>query len=342
MTPTAGSAETFVPHPLLRGGHAQTVVCHFLPRHSLLPPPEHRLVRVAPEVQVLCLCHWQAERRRALTLVLVHGLEGSCDSGYIIGTANKAWTARMNVVRLNVRSCGGTEALGSTLYHSGMSEDVGQVLRAVVTEDRLERIALAGFSMGGNQVLKLAGEWGREHVVPPQLVGVAAVSPAMDLASSADALHLPQNRLYEWRFLLSLRQRLRRKQRLFPDHFKIDKWWWRSIRDFDDRVTAPLSGFADAADYYRRASASRVLEFISVPTLIIHALDDPFIRIEPATRAKLAVNPALRYIETQHGGHCGFLAAQARRNTDKCAVDDGRWAERQVVEFLRRAHGSRV
>src|SRR5207244_2358937 len=103
-------------------------------------------------------CNWQPDRQGALTVVLVHGLEGSTESQYILGTANKAWAAGMNVVRMNMRNCGGTHRLGPTLYHSGLSGDVGAVMRALIADDGLSRVAVAGFSMGGNLVLKLAGE----------------------------------------------------------------------------------------------------------------------------------------------------------------------------------------
>src|SRR5512142_1307159 len=119
------SGDRFAPRRGLGGAHRQTVISHFLRRDDRLPAPEARLFTVADEVQVRCLCHWQPERRQALTVIIVHGLEGSCESQYVVGTANKAFAAGMNVVRMNVRGCGGTEALGATLYHSGMSADIG-------------------------------------------------------------------------------------------------------------------------------------------------------------------------------------------------------------------------
>ncbi len=273
----------------------------------------------------MCHCHWQPERRQVLTLVIVHGLEGSSDSPYVVGTADKAWRAGMNVVRMNVRNCGGTEQLGPTLYHSGMSADVGEVVGALLRDERLPRIALAGFSMGGNQVLKLAGEWGTD--APPELCAVAAVSPAADLAPSAAALHLPRNRIYEWYFLRDLKRRLRLKATLFPELYDASRLrgvW--TLRAFDNRVTAPYCGFRDADDYYDRASASHVVDRIAVPTLVIHALDDPLIRLLPETRARLLANPHVRLVETRHGGHCAFIAAADGY--------DGRWAEREVVEFV--------
>lgn len=319
--------EPFVPHRAFRGGHAQTLAGAFLPRRHALPPAEDRLFRVAQDAQVLCRCHWQAERAAALTLVIVHGLEGSSESQYVLGTAAKAWAAGMNVVRMNVRNCGGTERLSPTLYHSGLSSDVDAVARELIAIDKLPRLALAGFSMGGNQVLKLAGEWGRE--APPEVRAVAAVSPGMDLSASSDALHQWRNRLYELNFMLSLCRSMRRKARLFPDRYSPKGLpWFGSLRRFDDEITARYCGFQGAEDYYLRAAASRVADRISVPTLVLNALDDPFIRLLPETRARLRANPRVQLVETAAGGHCGFLAAANGY--------DGRWAERQLVEFFRR------
>src|SRR5271167_3561594 len=206
--------EPFRERRMFQNGHAQTLVGNFLPRRNQLPAAEERLFCVETDVQVLCHCHWQADRAKAMTLVIVHGLEGSSESGYVIGTGSKAWRAGMNVVRMNVRTCGGTEHLGPTLYNSGMSADVGTVAKTLIEQDGLQKLAFAGFSMGGNMVLKLLGEWGDQ--APPQVRAAVGISPAMDLAASADALHNPANRVYEMKFLWSLRQRLQRKLRSIP------------------------------------------------------------------------------------------------------------------------------
>jgi uncharacterized protein len=308
-------------------GHAQTLVGNFLPRRNELPAAEERMFHVEHDVQVLCHCHWQTGREQAITLVIVHGLEGSSESGYVIGTGSKAWRAGMNVVRMNMRNCGGTERLGPTLYNSGMSADVGAVARALIEQDGLQRLALAGFSMGGNLVLKLLGEWGAQ--APPQVKAAAGISPAMDLAASADALHDRVNRIYEMKFLWSLRRRIQRKAALYPEHFETRYLRGiRSLRDFDDQITARYCGFLDAQDYYTRAASTRVLEHIAVPTLVLHADDDPFIRVLPGTREKLLGNPHITYIETERGGHCAFLA--------EANGYDGRWAERQAIAFIQR------
>ena len=118
-------------------------------------------------MRLLCHCHWQQDRASSITLIIVHGLEGSTDSQYVIGTGSKAWRAGMNVVRMNMRNCGGTENLGPSLYNSSMSHDVGAVVKSLIADDGLESISLAGFSMGGNLVLKLLGELGKQ--VPRQI-----------------------------------------------------------------------------------------------------------------------------------------------------------------------------
>jgi predicted alpha/beta-fold hydrolase len=316
----------FEPRWPFRGGHLQTLAGFFLQRPIHLPQPEERYMEVAPGVGVLCHCHWQKEPRQALTIIIVHGLEGSSESGYVVGVTQKALAAGMNVVRMNQRNCGGTDHLAPTLYNSSLSGDVAAVARNVVERDRVERFALAGFSMGGNLVLKTAGEWADE--APREFRAVAAVCPAMDLAASADALHEPANRIYEEYFMLKLRSRFRAKVKLFPEHFDVKRLQGvHSLREFDDKVTAYYCGFEGAVDYYARAAASNTVERIAVPGLILHAASDPFVKITPETRAKIGRNPRLAFVESRDGGHCAFLAAANGY--------DGRWAERQVVEFLK-------
>jgi uncharacterized protein len=317
---------TFVPRRGLSGGHRQTLASFFLPRSFTLPPAETRYVEVEPGIQILVHCHWQSDRENALTIIIVHGLEGSSDSTYMLGIAAKGLAIGMNVVRMNQRNCGGTEALAPTLYHSGRSQDIAAVTQNLIEQDRISRFALAGYSMGGNLVLKLAGEWGSAG--PRQFRSVAAVCPAIDLAASADALHSRSNRLYELYFLWNLSRRLRTKARLFPGAFDPSRLRGiRSLREFDDRITAFYCGFTGADDYYDRSAATHVIDRIAVPTLILNAANDPFIRILPETRRKILDNPQITFVETEDGGHCSYLAASNGSN-------DGRWAESQIVEFL--------
>ena len=300
-----------------------------MPRSIDLPPAEERLVEVAPGIKVRCWCRWQKENpAEALTLIVVHGLEGSTESQYMNGVARDGLAAGMNVVLMNQRNCGGMDHCAPTLYNSSLSSDIAAVARNLIETDRITRFALAGFSMGGNLVLKCAGEWGTNG--PPEFRAVAAVCPAMDLAASADALHEPANRIYEWYFLWRLFRRMRTKAKFFPNDFDVKRLRGvSSLRLFDDRITAYYCGFSGADDYYARAAASNVVDRIAVPGLIIHAANDPFIRVQPDTMKKIAGNPNLSFIETADGGHCAFIGEPDGNGYD------GRWAEREVVEFVK-------
>jgi uncharacterized protein len=332
----ASHAAEFQPRRFIINGHVQTIMGNYLPRVNDLPSPEAQLVEVSPATdsqiasQVLCHCHWQPEEVRATrpTAIIVHGLEGSSNSQYVVGNSNKLWRAGCNIIRMNMRNCGGTEALSPTLYHSGLSEDVRAVMNFFVAQHGLQSMSLIGYSMGGNLVLKLAGELGT--AAPSELRSVIGVSPALDLGPSADALHRPQNRFYEMKFLRALLRRYRQKVMLFPGAYdpNVAVGIW-SLRDFDDRITAFYSGFTGADDYYYRAAAARVIDRIAMPTLILHALDDPFVRITDESCSKLEANPNIRLITTHHGGHCAFLA-----QPDADSGYDGYWAEHTLLRFL--------
>jgi uncharacterized protein len=318
---------SFEPHRWLSNGHLQTIVGNFLRRPPIAFPVSAETVEVDPadSSRVLCHCHWQPESVRAerLTVVLVHGLEGSSDSRYIKGIAARAWAAGMNVVRMNMRNCGDSDTLTPTLYHSGRSADVGAVVDHFTKQFGLQRVALVGYSMGGNLVLKYAGECGARS----PLVAVASVCPAIDLAAGADALHEPVNRVYEIHFLRGLMRRLRRKAALFPAVYQIEGVGpIRSIREFDQKIVARYCGFRDADEYYYRAASARVIDRIAVPTLILCAKDDPFIRLFPETRERILANPHITFVETRHGGHCAYLGRESG--------DDIHWAEAAAVRFL--------
>lgn len=325
----------FVPRRWLRNGHLQTLAGNFLPRRLVLPGPESLLVEVEGPVagygpsQVLCHCHWQPQevRRDRLTVVLIHGLEGSSNSKYIVGNTARSLAAGLNVVRMNMRTCGGTDALSPTIYHSGRSGDVGFVVEKIVREHGLRAVALVGYSMGGNLVLRWAGEVSGSQ--PRELKAVVGISPLMDLAASSAALHRPQNRMYERHFLRSMLARVRRRMVMYPKIYAdapVDRI--RSMRAFDQEIVARYGGFADADDYYYSVASSKYAGTLRVPALIVHASDDPFIRFLPETRDALVANPWVTYLETRHGGHCAFLAPAT------AGGDDGRWAEATLMQFL--------
>jgi predicted alpha/beta-fold hydrolase len=323
----------------LRNGHVMTFAGALWPRQfPWLPAAVPWLLEVEPGTSLRLDCHWQpprpaggADRAARPVLVLVHGLEGSSESRYILGTAEKAWRAGWSVIRQNVRNCGGTEHLTPTLYHSGLSGDVAVVVQHLIEDARLTEVHIAGFSMGGNQVLKLASEWGDS--APPAVASFAAVSPSLDLAACADALERPANFLYQWDFTSSLKRRLRRKARLFPERYQTNGLAGiRTVRQFDDRYTAPHFGFGPegfgAANYYAQASARPHLARIARPTLILAASDDPFIPIASFRDPAVAANPHITLVTPDHGGHVGFIG-RASRDEDRF------WAENRVVEFCR-------
>lgn len=325
MTRAARAAD-FQPHPLLRHRHAMTVFPRLWPRRGLLDgiPTEGRLFAVAPDTQVLAYCHWQPEPRLRRTLVLLHGLEGCSQSHYMLGIATKAWRHGLNVVRLNQRTCGGTEHLAPGLYHSGLSGDVRAVILELATRDGLPAIWAAGYSMGGNLILKMAGEVG---ALLPALKGVLAVCPNIDPAACVAALEQPGNRFYQRYFLNKLKARLRRKAALFPGKFDVGSLASiRTLREFDDRYTAPDGGFGDAADYYARAGARPVLGAIRVPTIILASQDDPFIPFRMFDDGAVRDNAMIRLWATQRGGHCGFIQ---RPRPD----EDLYWVENRLVEW---------
>jgi predicted alpha/beta-fold hydrolase len=318
--------DDFIPHERLTNGHAMTLWAWARPRKfPALPPPESRVFDVASDARVLAHCHWQHERTGACTIVVLHGLEGSSEAHYMRGIADKAWARGFNVVRLNQRNCGGTEHLSATLYHSGLSEDVEVVMRTLLREG-LSSFVVAGYSLGGNLALKLAGEHGA--AAPGWLRAVAAVSPVMDLPRCVAALERGSNFIYQWNFVRNLKARMRRKAEAFPDRFSMEPLARiRTVRDFDEAYTAPFFGFRDATDYYYRAASLRVVDRISVPALIITSADDPFVPSESFTDRALEGNPSITVRVTPHGGHCAFVGAPSR-------VHDGYWAEWAVTEFL--------
>jgi uncharacterized protein len=307
-------------------GHLMTIYAWGKPRRfPRLPPPAERYFDVAADTKILAHCHWQAEPASRPALLALHGLEGSSTAHYMRGLADKGYAAGFNVILLNQRNCGGTEKLAAGLYHSGLTSDADHVLREIASVDGIRQVVVAGYSLGGNLALKLAGDYG--DAPPPELRGVCAVSPVMELELCVRALERRQNFFYQWNFVRGLRGRMRRKADSFPGRFPIDRLdGIRSVRAFDEAYTAPHFGFRDASDYYHRASAMRVIDRIRVPALVITADDDPFVPSAPFHDPRVQSNPHLQVIVTKDGGHCGFI-------TEPEHGDDGYWAERQILKF---------
>ncbi len=298
--------------PLFRNPHIATIAGNFWPRvlDERRHPVEARLFRTEPDVQVLV--HSQRPLGEPLgEVVLVHGLEGSSNAGYMRSMAQALLTRGYVTHRTNIRTCGGTEFLCPTLYHSGLTSDL---FAFIMDLDRQRRtpIFLIGFSLGGNQVLKLAGELGPS--ARRVLAGVAAVSTPIDLLLCARKLERGFNRIYTWRFIRSMKRRLRERAKVLQ--FEVP--WQRLERartlfDFDDIITGPAFGFTGADHYYGTQSAKNFLGTIEVPTLIVHSQDDPMIDIAAYSHRALRENPAIHTLITEHGGHIGFLGRGSPR-----------------------------
>lgn len=321
--------SSFVPARGLSAGHVITIYAWARGRtYPGLPTPETRLIRVDAESQVRADCYWQHERTTRPTLLCLHGLEGSSEKHYMRGLAHKALRRGWNVVLLNQRNCGGTEHLTPGLYHSGLTADPIAVIRALASAEGLSRFSVAGYSLGGNIAIKLAGELPDHPDLP--VVSVAAVCPTIDLALCSEALQWRQNLLYQLNFLKGLKARMRRKAAAFPGRYDLaplDRI--RTIREFDDTYTAPAHGFGTAARYYELASALRVVNRIAIPALIIAAHNDPFVPISQYQVADIRNNPNVHVSLQRHGGHCGFVGRPT-------ADSDGYWAEQTAVDFVTR------
>lgn len=311
-------ASTYTSPRWLRNGHLQTILPALLRRGGKVAYRRERLE--LPDGDFLDL-DWLSAGRKRLA-VLSHGLEGDSDAGYIRGMASALQALGWDVLAWTFRGCGFDPNRLLRFYHSGETSDLAAVVAHAAP--RYERLALVGFSLGGNMTLKYLGE-APPH---PAIAAAVAVSAPVDLASSARALDQRRgNRIYLRRFLKTLIAKVEAKAIHFPG--QIDTAGISRIgtfQEFDDRYTARLHGFRDASDYWARSSARPYLTGIAVPTLLLNARDDPFLPPECFPVAEAEMNPHLFLEAPPHGGHVGFLASAHKRERT--------WAERRAVEFL--------
>ncbi|HYP15465.1 MAG TPA: alpha/beta fold hydrolase [Bryobacteraceae bacterium] len=309
--------------PLFRNPHILTILANFANRRldTLRFPVEERLYRTEPNAQVLVHSH-QPSQQPLGQILMVHGLEGSSNAGYMRSMSQLALEQGYGVHRTNMRSCGGTESLCSTMYHAGLTGDTMSLLQQI-REDRGGPLFLIGYSLGGNVALKLAGELGGDG--SRLLEGVCAISTPIDLAASVRKMSRRQNFIYERRFLARLKDRIRRRAVSMPGVYDLQALEQaRSVYEFDDKITAPFFGFGTAANYYATQSSNQFLDQIRVPTLLVQAKDDPLIPFESFDHPAIRSNANIRLLAVEHGGHLGFLSSRTPRF----------WVDRVILHWI--------
>jgi len=315
----------FRPSPWTTGGHRQTLL-GFLCRRRLAwrLPSEDVVVEAGGDVRLLLRASWQTGPRAARrALVIVHGLGGSDAAGYVLATGLHAWRAGWHVIRMNLRSAGDSVSLCARLYNAGLDEDVLAALRAVSLE--VSALGLVGFSLGANLALLALAR--RASRLPPQFLGAVAISPPLDLQECAMALERPANRIYRAYFMGNLREAYRRRQRLRPDLYQAGREQGvRSVREYDEAITAPYAGFRNAAEYYASSSAGPQLASIVHPALLLAAEDDPLVPSTSVRRWRLPASGGVRREMLRTGGHTGFVA--------RTAAPGRFWAAERALSFL--------
>jgi uncharacterized protein len=328
MEGKAFEARPFHPARWLAGPHAQTVAGRLLRvRRSQASFRRERIE--LPDGDFVDLDHPAdsvAARPDAPLVLLLHGLEGSARRGYALNVYDELARRGVRAVGLNFRSCSGEPNRGARLYHSGDTSDIEFVLRLLADRHPDTARGAIGFSLGGNALLKLLGEQGSTAEALVQ--AAVAVSVPYDLGAGADSMErTPMGRFYRRRFVKSLVAKVEAKATMLAGSCELDRIRAsRSFREFDDAATAPIHGFADAADYYERCSSARYLTGIRLPVLLLHAQDDPFLPADAIPRAAIESNPNLSAIVTTRGGHVGFIEGSP--------WSPGFWAEETAAAFL--------
>ena len=306
----------------LKNPHIHTI---FTSKMRKPPRPAYQRERIeTPDDDFLDL-DWSKVGSRKLVIIL-HGLEGGADSNYIMGMASYMNELGLDVLALNFRSCSGEMNRQLRVYHSGETTDTDFVLSYVEQNHTYEDIFLVGFSLGGNVCLKFLGEQAEKG--PSRVRAAVAVSVPVDLGSASHQLDYGPslNKVYVLRFILSLNKKLKIKKQQFPDRIQIPKPLPKTLFGFDDTFTGPLHGFSGAEDYYTRSSSKPYLAKIQVPTLLINALDDPFLS-DQCYPADIAENHPYLFLEMPaKGGHVGFNPGGRRGFF---------WSEKRVGEFLK-------
>jgi predicted alpha/beta-fold hydrolase len=317
--------KPFAPRPFTSGGHRQTLLGYWHRRRlDWSPPTEDIVVPAAADVRLLLRASFQpGPRAAAPALVLIHGLGGWDGAKYGLATGALAWTRGWHVIRMNMRGAGDSMGLSAVLYNAGLDGDLVAVLARLAGET--QQLAVVGFSLGANLALLTAGR--SRASLPAGLLGVVGVSPPLDLAACASRLDAPMNAPYQIYFMSGLRRAYRERQQARPDLYEAGREiGLKSVRAYDEAITAPYGGFRDAADYYTRSSAGPHLEAIDRPALVIAAEDDPMIPSESIRRWPLPTSGHVQREILPTGGHVGFVAPSAAPG---CF-----WAGERALAFL--------
>lgn len=329
-SPKQLSFPEFVPHPVFRTGDLQTLAGVMLPhrhsgRNAILRPTTQVTLRLSDGDAIVlhdeCPAGWQSPEA---TCLLIHGLTGCHRSGYMERLSARLNRRGIRCYRMDQRNSGAAHGLAANPYHAGRSDDVLAALREIVRQCPGSPIFLMGFSLAGNMVLKLLGE--NPERVPREVVRAAAVNPPIDLLESVERIGAFRNRLYDRYFARRLLKQLHKSDLMaeraaFVDLNRPPK----SVREFDDFYTAPVSGFRDAEDYYLRCSSKQFLSHIEVPTLIISACDDPLVPVE--IFHGIEASPHVKLYLSPGGGHLGYIA---RPGVDP----DRRWLDWRLLEWM--------
>ncbi len=310
------STSTYEPPRLLTNGHLQTILPALF---RTVNDVQYNREKINTDDGDFLDLDW-AKMNSCRLVIISHGLEGSASKNYIKGMAKAMNDAGWDALAWNYRSCGGEPNCLPRAYHSGATEDLDAVVRHALKLGRYNQIALVGFSLGGNLTLKFIGEKGSR--LESRVVAAVVISVPLDLASSSR--RISNSKIYNERFLASLCKKIRAKAAQFPHEIDGEKLSCvKTLWEFDDTYTAPMHGFKNAEDYYRRCSSKFFLKTIAVPTLIVNALNDPFLPKECFPFNDIQPLKNVWFETPKYGGHIGFMRKGG-----------GYWSESRTAEFL--------
>lgn len=325
-SPDSDSVPAFVPHPLVRNGHLQTIAGRYLvgPKAEL-PFQNHEIEVDGPGGDRVVVFEsvpdgWRPGGPSAL---LIHGLAGCARSPYVVRLGSRLWKRGVRVVRMNLRGAGSGFGLARGTYHAGRTDDLRRVAEWIGRRAPGSPIALVGFSLGANLVLKLSAE--ATDAPLDGLNCVLAANPPIDLAASCRQMQRPSNRIYDRNFVRQLRLDVARLHSAFPDMGGVSLPKAMTLYDFDDLYTAPRNGFSGAEEYYKRSSAAPLIPRIQVPGLVVHAVDDPFIPADAFRKVPFPSRLALELIPG--GGHLGYLSRDRW-------MGNRRWLDSRLTTWL--------